>query len=179
MAGQDDGHWVVPHSPADGSRRALLARVGLDRLRDIAVSDKLAVGDFCKFRPHQLAKLRSTGRALRNLAWIAALEIRVEPCARLRERGVIRLLLCGGRKRRRVIFLPSEPQADERLAIACKLDIAQRRRVGAGEIHGPFFLSLVRALCRCCRTPRRDRHARGRRVSSLFRSGRVRHVLQG
>ena len=179
MAGQDNRHRIVPHGSADGSRRALLARVGLDCLRDITVGDKLAVGDFRKFSPYQLAKLRSTGRAWRNLARIATLEVRVEPRTRPHEHGIVGLFLRGGRKRRRVVFLTLEPQADERLAIACKLDIAQRRRVGAGEIHGPFFLSLVRALCRCCRTPRRDRHARGQRVSSLFRSGRVRHVRQG
>ena len=179
MAGQDNRHWIVPHSPADGSRRALLARVGFNRLRNIAVGDELSVWDFRKLRPYQLAKLRPARCTRGNLSWVAALEVRVEPRAGLREHRIAGLFLRGGRKRRRVVFLTLEPQADERLAVARKLDIAQRRRVGAGKIHGPFFLSLVRALCRCCYTPRRNRHARGQRVCSLFRSGRVRHVRQG
>ena len=138
VAGDDDGDGVVCDGAADGVGGFFHA----DAAGDFTVGDRFAVGNREQDVPDFLTKRCGFRCERRQKVGLLPAEVEVEPAACLleyREAFLLVLLFERGGE----VFLPVEPKADERRAVAGEGHGAEWRIVMCCVLHGDASFRIV------------------------------------
>ena len=126
VAGDHQGDGIVPHGTADGLGGHMIPScLFCKKPGNMAIGHRLTMGDCQKNLPDFFPKCTCAHPQRWEKTRIFSAEIDAQPAPGLIENRKLPLLVYGIQRRAKVL-LPVKPQADDRFAIACQRNPAER-----------------------------------------------------